>query len=334
MPNYPQDSRTVDRRAFTLVELLVVIAIIGVLVALLLPAVQAAREAARRMQCGNNLKQIGLALQNHHDTMGTLPTGAARQINGYGFSWWVEILPFIEQGNLYNSLDRTKSGCGFTVQVPANGVAVNGVLLPFMRCPSSPLPKHRADPLQRMIQLPSYAGIAGATPDSTFTESDVSPCCSPAMKGQISAGGMLVPNTKLGLRDCTDGTSNVILVSEISTYAKDASGARKQIDAGNALGFLAGTNGVGVPPNYVGPTASSVPPSYNLTTIRYSPNDLTYNKDGIFDNTGPNNPLASAHPNGVCAVRVDGSVAFIVNTIPILTLKQLASRRDGGVVNY
>src|SRR5687767_9977882 len=115
------------RRGFTLVELLVVIAIIGVLVALLLPAVQAAREAARRMQCGNNMKQIGLGLQNYHDTFLSLPYGArARYVAGSpnplpqgqtsilpGPSWYVGILPFCEQKNLYDLMDANdKAGQG------------------------------------------------------------------------------------------------------------------------------------------------------------------------------------------------------------------------------
>src|SRR5881396_3595982 len=93
------------RRGFTLVELLVVIAIIGVLVALLLPAVQAAREAARRMTCQNNLKQIGLAMHTHHDALGKLPMGQLTRIGlapSPGWSWSIMLLPYMEQGNLFN----------------------------------------------------------------------------------------------------------------------------------------------------------------------------------------------------------------------------------------
>src|SRR5689334_1255126 len=109
-------SRTSARRlrAFTLVELLVVIAIIGVLVALLLPAVQAAREAARRMQCGNNLRQLGLALQNYHDVNQTFPLNY-RPVVGGTYSWMQAILPYIEQQNLYSQLT-----IGGTVNLPNN----------------------------------------------------------------------------------------------------------------------------------------------------------------------------------------------------------------------
>src|SRR5438477_5790761 len=117
--------RGMKRKAFTLVELLVVIAIIGVLVALLLPAVQAAREAARRMQCSNHLKQIGLGLQNYHDTFQSLPYGArARCVstttnnncpitsmaNGFGPSWLMGILPFCEQKPLADLLEASQTG--------------------------------------------------------------------------------------------------------------------------------------------------------------------------------------------------------------------------------
>ena len=98
-----------SRRGFTLVELLVVIAIIGTLVGLLLPAVQAARESARATQCRNNMKQIGLALQNFHDARQSFPYGAKIPINmGQGnWNWRVDVLPFMEETALYRSLSLT-----------------------------------------------------------------------------------------------------------------------------------------------------------------------------------------------------------------------------------
>src|SRR5436305_3041088 len=92
------------RAAFTLVELLVVIAIIGVLVAILLPAVQTAREAARRMQCGNHIRQIGLALQNYHGVQGAFPPGAFKGVCGYKMGWVVRIFPYLEQGPRYDGI--------------------------------------------------------------------------------------------------------------------------------------------------------------------------------------------------------------------------------------
>src|SRR6059036_3802281 len=124
------------RSAFTLVELLVVIAIIGVLVALLLPAVQAAREAARRMQCSNHLKQIGLGLQNYHDTFQSLPYGArARYVNitssnpanqSWGPSWYVGILPFCEQKPLS---DLVEAG----MLTNSNGIGIADVTMAIGR---------------------------------------------------------------------------------------------------------------------------------------------------------------------------------------------------------
>src|SRR5262245_52837123 len=143
------------KRGFTLVELLVVIAIIGVLVALLLPAVQAAREAARRMQCSNHLKQIGLALQNYHDVFNSLPFGArARyvQTSGtapanqrFGPSWYVGILPFCEQKPLSDLIEAasitTPDLTDLTRATSRVAFNVNNQKIAWMLCPSSPLPQ-------------------------------------------------------------------------------------------------------------------------------------------------------------------------------------------------
>src|SRR6478672_6253185 len=167
------------KRGFTLVELLVVIAIIGVLVALLLPAVQAAREAARRMQCSNHLKQIGLALQNYHDVFQSLPYGArARYVNvnnntpanqNYGPSWLVSMLPFAEQKPLSDLLEAAmvSNPAALTDMTQLTGRVpfhANNQKIAWMLCPSSPLPQTE---ILRNGKAPtsvvaSYVGISGS----------------------------------------------------------------------------------------------------------------------------------------------------------------------------
>src|SRR3954454_21844016 len=117
------------RHGFTLIELLVVIAIIGVLVALLLPAVQMAREAARRTQCTNNLKQMGIAMHNHHDTEGTFPYGA---FNSPQSTWTFRVLPYLEQTAIFNALNMTKQW------YQAENNTVVGMTISLFLCPSDP----------------------------------------------------------------------------------------------------------------------------------------------------------------------------------------------------
>jgi type II secretory pathway pseudopilin PulG len=168
------------------VELLVVIAIIGILVALLLPAIQAAREAARRTQCNNNLKNVGLGLQNYHDTYKTFPMGGmhggTRGAPYLGPSWQYGILPFMEQRNIYDKIaNLLRSGATYVTPganltftaygansniAPANSRPLDKLVPDYMRCPSSPVPVMSDQ--TGSICLPTYVGIAGGT-DITLT---------------------------------------------------------------------------------------------------------------------------------------------------------------------
>lgn len=163
----------VKRRGFTLVELLVVIAIIGILVGLLLPAVQAAREAARRMSCSNNVKQIGLAMHNYHDTHRSFPYGSFNLREAWpanGSNWRALLLPFIEQGNVYNQLSFTftsnfmSGGAAGANAYSGNEVLIN-LLVPTYRCPSTAFEPFHIAPVSnndgRAMNI-SYVGIQGA----------------------------------------------------------------------------------------------------------------------------------------------------------------------------
>jgi len=242
-----------SKRGFTLVELLVVIAIIGVLVALLLPAVQAAREAARRMQCSNHLKQIGLALQNYHDVYQSLPFGArARFVNtkssnpagqNWGPSWLVSILPFCEQKPLSDLLEtaqlKVPNLTDLTKTIGRVPFHAHNQKIAWMLCPSSPLPQTeilRNAKNGITCVVPSYVGISGATnhfanrlaTEMPFWETRLKPVASSSRASNVgppspntsqqSWGGMLCPNECYGMSACIDGTSNTLLVSEKADY--------------------------------------------------------------------------------------------------------------------
>ena len=181
--------------AFTLVELLVVIAIIGILVALLLPAVQAAREAARRTQCTNNLKQIGIALHNYHDTHKNFPPGRLRMfVDGQGrcYSAYAHLLPFLEANNLYQQIDFN-----FNPEDPINAAALEQTI-PYFLCPSD---QHRK--LQGNSAVHNY-------PLSTGTTYPLSP----RNPGGVPVTGVFFENSAIGFRDILDGSSQTVCISE------------------------------------------------------------------------------------------------------------------------
>jgi len=338
-------------RGFTLIELLVVIAVIAVLIALLLPAVQQAREAARRTSCKNNLKQVGLALHNYELTHGTFPIGARDQ-SGMGPSWWVGLLPYIDQANLYNDFPMNAAGCGdpapppalpaFLSPLPDNGATYNATtMISVMRCASSDLPETQSAGGRRVC-APSYVGISGAVPRSgdSFVETESKECCGPPAScpgggtnytaGRISFGGVLIPHRAVRESDITDGTSHTLAVAEASGWAVNPDGSRMPVDgAFQGMGWMSGTRN--------SPTATTFSfPVYNLNTIMHRPHEiLACGMAGISPTDGRhvNEPLISAHPQGFHGLMADGSVHFISEDIALETLKRLAKRNDGEVAN-
>jgi len=317
------------QRGFTLIELLVVIAIIAVLVAILLPAVQQAREAANRSRCQNNLKQLGIALHDYHEVHGSFPIGARVQ-RGVGPSWLLGLLPYLEQGNIYGKLDVDSPNSGNpTLPGSKNGPIVNNLVFAQFHCPSNALPPYTFAGVTP--QMSSYVGIAGATTHGSFPAKRVNDCCQPDLNsGQISADGVLVPNAVIRIAELTDGTSNIMAIGEASKSLWDvATNQFKRVDGSFNLGWIAGTSGVGVPPLYTHTTAgTNPPPAFNITTIRYSPNSA-YSQPGVRDNHGANNPLSSSHTGGVNTVMADGGVRFVNENIDIEALKRMACRDDG-----
>lgn len=325
---------------FTLVELLVVIAIIGVLVALLLPAVQAAREAARRTHCSNNLKQLGLGMHNYASARGQFPSLAitypgTSYSNGYSF--FVELLPYIERSAFYDQLDRTEDP--WLVVAPNNKALVDGLIFSEFTCPSSELPElenvERHTPGSQldgdaMSTRPQYIALSGAVADDPsapaprFDEPENEPCCSccggNASNGTFSLRGIMATRYRSKISSVTDGLSNTALLGEASVFYFDATGEPQQLYG--RTGILLGSPAPGSGARY-----------FHATTVRYRVNTNSSELPGVDHNWGPNLPLASAHPGGVHIALGDGAVLFVSDDMELNVLKRLATKDDGSVVS-
>jgi len=316
--------------AFTLVELLIVLSILASLVMLLLPAIQVARESSRLLACKNNLRQVGIALVSFEANQKEYPTGSRNQlvwpsgVSTMGTSWWVAILPYLEEAELAARFDDTAPYAGSIRMNPQNDRLIDHVIISVMFCPSSPLPKfHPTDSLK--VGMPSYVGISGAANDGNFSEMRVSEIKHFQGYGEMSTGGMLMVNSAIRHNQITDGASHTIMVGETSEYCFNKNGHPMHVDGGMIIGWIAGTHAIGSPPNMASPR-----PAYNISTIRYPIGTRNYDLPGIDTNHGANNPLLSAHSNGAVCLLADGSVQFLAESTDILTLKSLATRDDQG----
>ena len=333
----PQAKR---REGFTLIELLVVIAIIAILIGLLLPAVQKVREAASRMSCSNNLKQLGIALHSYHDANSHFPVGTGPDLNAngtvqasWGSCWKVFILPYIEQGPLYSSLPQPfANSSGYNNNAFVSHYA--NITIKTYRCPSSPLPaiQNTAQGIPEMFT--SYVGISGsagnAQPDPTASSGNAGIC---------AGSGILFPNSQVTFTSITDGTSNTLMVGEQSNHMLDANnqpilGGWQAITAQGPHGWAMGANGDNrVPPNY---QSGGDNREFNCITVRYmiNQNGMSNNcGNGTCDNTGTNIPLSANHTNGANMLFADGSVHFESSSMALLTLQQLSTANGGEVIN-
>jgi prepilin-type N-terminal cleavage/methylation domain-containing protein/prepilin-type processing-associated H-X9-DG protein len=321
------------RKGFTLIELLVVIAIIAILIGLLLPAVQKVREAASRMTCTNNLKQIGLALHGYHNGATMFPKGCSRSdtdSSDWGSSWKVYILPNMEQDAIFSNWQHTGSS-GYSNA--ANMALVNRKMIKSYRCPSSPFPEFYVSSgnAGQTLMFTTYTGIAG----STLTPGNIGTNTS---SGQISGGGILFPNSAITLSSISDGTSNTIMVGEQSDHIRTAAGAPiipgyGAITSQGPHGWTMGCNNDTRVPS---PSGFGGDRAFNTSTTRWSINQTGLGNtagNGTNENTGNNIPISSAHSGGANVAMADGSVKFINQNMPLLTLQYLSDRADGNVVS-
>jgi prepilin-type N-terminal cleavage/methylation domain-containing protein/prepilin-type processing-associated H-X9-DG protein len=318
-------------RGFTLIELLVVIAIIAVLIALLLPAVQAARAAAKRIQCVNNLKQLGLAMHNYHDTLGTFPIGlmgfrspkAVANANRYPDgstasncrrTWAWLILPYIEQSTLANAINYS-----LPFNNHAHDTAVRIIPATFL-CPSDPNMGF-VDVGSYPVRKVNYMANWGNT--HYFQASQNNPFAGPLFANEMLSflGAPFSIDSSFGVQNITDGTSNTLLMSEVKVGLPDGTKQDHRGDVFNDDYNGAMFNGYTAP--------NSTFPDYASGGCQYpfSSNPPCVSKTPTF------NAARSYHPGGVNATMADGSVKFFKDSISVPIWRGLSTTQGGEIIS-
>ncbi len=304
------------QQGFTLIELLVVIAIIAILVALLLPAVQQVREAARKSQCQDHLHNLAIALHSYEGALQCLPPGGFSNgvNNGNGLSWHVMVLPYIEQKPLYDRFDFNVTDYNLTV---ASGPALNAPRynighcldpLDVMMCPSGNQQRIVGNQGNENFPGPGttgrepatthYYGVMGPVGLSMTGRTYATAGTNPSNSFRSSAGVMIVKEI-VTMKDIKDGTSNTLGIGEISW---DRANTYRVWCRGSAGGTAAGAK-----------------------NIRNPINSTPYNGTDNFTDVS----FGSQHPGGAQFALMDGKVTFLSENIDMLTYKALGSRKGG-----
>ncbi|NUQ61374.1 MAG: DUF1559 domain-containing protein [Pirellulales bacterium] len=325
------------RNALTLVELLVVIAVIGILIALLLPAVQAAREAARRMQCSNHLRQFGLALETYHSAHHTFPPGLVSSDNGLAVyaNANAMLLPYFEQTGLHSLYDPHKS---FADQSPA----VAQSIVPIFVCPSNSKDNPFASPQLAPLSMP--IGTTFSAVDYLYSKGPNDAWCLPWTAIPAAQRGMFSINRACRMSEITDGSSNTMAMGEGAGGSRWplCRGAGCTLEYSGPGGPIPATNAwiIGAPGNTMLESLGFITGSIWGSTIE-PPNkrpvtDTYLSIPGVLDcrssvSGGPHSTanFRSDHPGGAQFLFADGSVHFLSETIDLSLYRNLSGIAEG-----